>query len=336
MWNFVPHPVEEFPDPEPGYGEVVVALNLKASCLCRSDMSLYYGEPVLGKAGSFIPGHEPCGVVKTVGEGVENLEEGDRVAIYLGIGCGHCQHCRSGYIVFCEQFKCIGFHADGGHADLIKIPAENCLKMPEEMSFVEGAMSTDKVGTLYYAQKRLGVSGSDTVAIFGQGPMGGSGVAVAKALGAEVIAIDPIDQRLQLAKKVGADYIINPNETDPLREIKRITDGLGADIAIDCSGSPKAENSALDCVKKGGAVAFIGESKSTTVNPSDQFIRKQLKVIGSWYFPIWMYDEIARLIVRKKLPLEDLITHRFRIDQAQEAYDTFDKRETGGVIFIWD
>ena len=81
-------------------------------------------------------------------------------------------------------------------------------------------------------------------------------------------------------------------------------------------------------------MAFIGESKATTINPSDQFIRKQLKVSGSWYFPIWMYNEIARFIVSKKLPLEDLVTHHFKIEDAQMAYDIFDKRETGAVIFI--
>jgi propanol-preferring alcohol dehydrogenase len=325
--------VEEFPDPEPGYDEAVVAL--KASCLCRSDMSLYYGDPVLGKTGAFIPGHEPCGVVQTVGQGVTTLKKGDRVAVYLGIGCGHCQYCRKGEIVYCNEFKCIGFHLDGGHADLIRVPAQNCLKIPDKMSYLEGAMSTDKVGTLYYAQKKLGISGSDSVAIIGLGPMGSIGVSVAKALGAKVIAVDLINSRLELAKSNGADYVIDASKVDPVEQIRTITEGLGADFAVDCTGNSKAENDALNCTKKGGSVAFIGESKVTTINPSDQLIRKQLKLIGSWYFPIWMYDEIAKFIMTRNIQLENFVTHRFVIDEAQKAYEMFDNRETVVEAFVW-
>jgi propanol-preferring alcohol dehydrogenase len=327
--------IKEFPDPEPGFREVVI--RMKASAICRSDLHMYHGTSHLDRemTVSVIPGHEACGVVEKVGDGIskDEIEIGDRVAIYLAVGCGLCEYCKRGWTILCQDWICLGFDIDGGHAELVTIPVENCLKMPDEMSFAAGALSTDKFGGLYHCHKTLGTSGRETVAIFGAGPMGQMGIVCAKALGATVIAIDVLESRLQLAKKAGADLTINSKSVDVLSEIKKITAGRGADIAIDCSGNPQAQNDALFCVKKEGKVVFIGESKATTINPSDQFLRKRLTAIGSWYFPLWEYGEITRFIVQKGLQLENYITHTFKLDEAKMAYEQFDKYETGIVVF---
>lgn len=327
--------VDNFPDPKAGFREVVV--RMKASAVCRSDMSLYHGTSVFDRASesNIIPGHEACGVVEELGEGIsdEEIKIGDKVAIYLGIGCGHCMYCQAGWYILCPSWKCLGFDINGGHAELIKVPVQNCMIMPKDLGFIEGALSTDKFGGLYNAQKSLNVSGKDTLTIFGMGPMGQMGVVVAKALGANVIAVDILESRLESAKKAGADYVINSKAKDAVSEIKKLTGGIGADKAIDCSGNPKAQNDALDCVKKMGKAAFIGESKSTQFNPSEQWIRKKLAVIGSWYFPIWEYPEIANLIVSKKLNLDKLVTNVFSLEEAPKVYELFDKYETGIVVF---
>lgn len=328
--------IREFDIPTPSQGEVLI--KMKASAICRSDMSLYYGTSVFGgesKVG-FVPGHEPAGEITQVGEGVTALKPGDRVAVYLALGCGECPHCKSGYKMFCKEFKCIGFDAHGGDADYMVAPAENCMKLPDDMSYVTAAVSTDAVGTLFHAQKRLNISGRDTLVIFGMGPMGGAGVMIAKGLGATVIAVDMLDERLELAKEFGADYTINGQNVDVLEEIARITNGKGADAAIDCSGSPFAENNALDCVRPHGQVAFIGESKETTIKPSEQLIRKQISVIGSWYFPIQEFEEIADFIVKKNLPVEKLVTHTFKLEEADTAFRLFDERKTEKAVFVWE
>lgn len=321
--------------PTPGQGEVLI--QLKASAICRSDMSLYYGTSVFEgtKTGFTVPGHEPAGVITGVGAGVSTFKAGDRVAVHLAVGCGECAHCKSGYTMFCTEFKCIGFDYDGGDADYMVVPAENCMRLPDSMSFVTAAVSTDAVGTLYHAQKRMNISGRDILVIFGLGPMGGAGVMIAKALGATVIAVDMLDERLELAKELGADYTINGKTMNVQEEINRITNGAGADAAIDCSGSPYAENDALDCVRAHGRVAFIGESKETTIKPSQQLIRKQITVMGSWYFPIQEFDEIAEFIVRKNLPVEKLVTHTFKLEEAADAFRMFDERKTEKAVFVW-
>ncbi len=329
--------VTDAPDPRPGTGEALI--QMKVSAICRSDMSLYYGNPIVGGdtagTGQIIPGHEPCGQVVAVGPDVGNVAVGDRVAVYLGIGCGHCRYCLGGYRMLCPTWKCVGFDVNGGDAEYIVVPAINCLPLPAEMSYEAGALSTDLVGTLYHAEKRLNVSGADTVAVFGLGPMGAAGAMVAKARGARVIAVDVLDARLELARSLGMDETVNSKNDDPVTSILALTDGIGADAAIDCSGNPAAQNAALDCASKFGRVAFIGESRETTIRPSDQVIRKLLTLVGAWYFPIHEYDEIARFIVQHKLPLEQLVTHRFPIDQAPDAFRMFDQRETEKAVFVF-
>ena len=280
--------VVERADPVPGSGQVLI--KTRASALCRSDMSLYYGHPVVGgaaaKTGQIIPGHEPAGEVVQVGFGVSAVKPGDRVSVYLAIGCGHCEWCQTGFQMLCPEWKCLGFDIDGGDADYLVVPEANCLKLPDELSYEAGAVMTDMIGTQYHAQKRLAVSGAMTLAVFGIGPMGGSGVLVGKARGARVIAVDVLEERLNMAKALGADDVVNSADQDPVEQIRDLTQGVGVDVAIDCSGNPKAQNAALDSARKTGSVAFVGESSSTTINPSDQLIRKQLQVIGAWYFPL--------------------------------------------------
>jgi threonine dehydrogenase-like Zn-dependent dehydrogenase len=328
--------IKEFDIPTPGMGQVLI--KMKASAICRSDMSLYYGTSVFEgtKLGSIIPGHEPAGEITEVGQGVTTFNPGDRVAVYLALGCGECAHCKSGYKMFCKEFKCVGFDSHGGDADYMVVPAENCMRLPDDMSYITAAVSTDAVGTLFHAQKRLGVSGRDTLVIFGMGPMGGAGVMIAKGLGATVIAVDMLDERLEMAKEFGADYTLNGKNVNVQEEIARITNGRGADAAIDCSGSPFGENDALDCVRPHGRVAFIGESKETTIKPSAQLIRKQISVIGSWYFPIQEFEEITEFIVRKSLPVEKLVTHQFKLEEAETAFRLFDERKTEKAVFVWE
>lgn len=329
--------VEERPIPEPGRGQVLI--QMKASAICRSDMGLYYGEQgVVGsanKAELISPGHEPAGQIVQVGEGVSRFKAGDRVAVYLAVGCGECAHCKSGYKMFCPEWQCIGFDLDGGDADYLVVPEENCMRIPDGMSYITAAVSTDAVGTLYHAQKRLGINGRDTLVMFGLGPMGGAGVMVAKGLGARVIAVDMLDQRLEVAKEIGADYVINAKD-NVLEKINEITNGAGADAAIDCSGSPQAQSAALDCLRPHGRAAFIGEGNELKINPSVQFIRKQITLIGSWYFPIFEYDEITRFIMEKNLPVEKLVSHTFKLEDAATAFRMFDERETEKAVFVWE
>jgi propanol-preferring alcohol dehydrogenase len=321
--------------PTPGPGEVLV--QVKASCICRSDLSLYYGNAVVGgdAAGRCITGHEPAGIIASTGAGVKRFRAGDRVAVYLALGCGVCPACRMGNLFLCPDWRCLGFTADGGNAEYLVVPERNCLRIPDSISDVAAAISTDAFGTLYSACKKLRLNGSSTVGVWGLGPMGSSGVLAAKALGARVVAFDPIAERREFATRLGADLALDPSAPDARDRIAAIAGPLGFDAGIDCSGHPAGQNMALDTTRRLGAVAFIGESRETTIRPSDQLIRKQLTLIGSWYFNIAEYEEIVDVLVSKQIDLERLATHRFPLDEAETAFRLFDERKTEKAVFVF-
>jgi threonine dehydrogenase-like Zn-dependent dehydrogenase len=329
--------VVDKPVPEPGPFDVLV--KTKASAICRSDMSIYYGNPIVGgdeaDTGQFVPGHEAAGVVTAVGSSVTGVVVGDRVAGYLALGCGHCEYCATGYLMLCADWKCFGFDLDGGDAEYFVLPERNVLPLPDSLSFKAGAVMTDMIGSQYHVQKQLGVDGSKTVAIVGLGPMGSAAVLIAKAFGARVIAVDVLDSRLQLATELGADVVINSKNTDAVARIRELTRGRGAEITIDCSGNPAGQNTALDAAAKQGFVAFVGESRATEVRPSDQLLRKLLTVVGGWYFPIGDWPEIVRFVEDKAIPVEKLISHEYDIEDADKAFGAFDRRETEKAVFVW-
>ena len=321
--------------PTPGPGEVLV--EVKASCICRSDLSLYYGNAVVGGegAGKCITGHEPSGVIASTGVGVKRFKAGDRVAVYLGVGCGVCSACRMGNFFLCRDWRCLGFTADGGNAEYLVVPERNCLRIPNSMSYVAAAISTDAFGTLYSACKKLQINGASILGVWGLGPMGSSGVLAAKALGACVVALDPMAERRQFAAELGADLALDPTAPDARERLDAFTRGAGLHAAIDCSGNSAGQNMALDSTRPLGRVAFVGESRETTIRPSDQLIRKELTLIGSWYFNVSEYEEIVDVLTRGNIDLERLATHRFHIDDAETAFRLFDERQTEKAVFVF-
>lgn len=327
----------ERPVPTPGPGEVLV--RTRASAICASDLSLYRGSALVGGEGAgngdIVPGHEPAGDVVAVGAGVVGVAEGDRVAIHLSLGCMRCEYCLSGFIHQCAQWRCLGFDLDGGDADYVLAPAVNCLQLPDELSYEAGALIVDNFGTQYHTQKRLGVSGEDTVAIIGIGPMGAAGVLVGKARGARVIAVDVLEHRRQLAHRLGADATVDASADGALRQICELTAGHGVAVAIDCSGKAGGQTLALDAAAKLGRVAFVGESSELKINPSEQLLRKELNVIGSWVWPISEFQEIVRFILDHRIPIESTVSDRCDIAEAPSAFDRVERRLAEKIMFVW-
>ena len=326
------------PVPSPGPHDVLV--QTRASAICRSDMSIYYGNPVLGEQRRGdelrVPGHEAAGVVVAVGSQVRAIAVGDRVASYLAVGDHSTALGAQGYLMLTPGWECFGFDIDGGDADYFRLPEANCLPLPDELSYEAGAVATDMIGTQYFTQKRLGVSAGSTVAVIGMGPMGSAAVLVARAHQARVIAVDVLPSRLDSAAALGATDTVNSAETDFPAAIADLTGGRGADFVIECSGNPAAQTKALDAAAQLGRIAYVGESPSTTISPSAQMIHKQLTLIGGWYFPRTAWEEIADFIVRHQLDVEALISHRFPLADAEFAFRAFDRRETEKVVFTWD
>jgi threonine dehydrogenase-like Zn-dependent dehydrogenase len=318
----------DYPEPTPEGEEVVV--RLEAAAICGSDLHGLYQSPGEKR---WIPGHEGAGVVVAVDK-PRFVKEGDRVCITAVYPCGVCDLCRAGYTIYCRNARGVyGFSLDGVHAQHVRICERSLLPLPEFMTFEQGCLVLDPVGTPYHANKRMGTNATHTVGVFGLGPMGLGAVLISAHLGARVIAVDPIAFRRELARKLGAAEAIDPAEGDVAAQIRERTKGYGLDRALECSGKPEPLHTALDLVRHFGHVSIVGENPTATIRPSDHFNRKEILLSGSTCFPLGEFEEIVRMF-RAGLRAQDMITHRFTVDEAAEAYRTFAAGNTGKVVFV--
>jgi threonine dehydrogenase-like Zn-dependent dehydrogenase len=331
----------EFPDPAPGPHDVIV--EIKASGMCGSDLKFYRasGETSslgLGTvSGPVIAGHEPCGVVAAVGSalGERTARVGSRVMVHHYSGCGTCPHCRTGWSQMCVNGSIVyGVTGHGSHAPYMKVPAHTLVPLPDELSFATGAAISCGTGTAYRALRRMNLTGGDTIAIVGQGPVGLSATQLAAAMGARVIALDVGAERLRRAKEFGADAVIDPNDDDPVAAIKTQTHGSGADMALDTSGAPEGRLTAVRGTRAWGVVCFVGEGGGVTLDVSPDMLRKQLTIMGSWTFSTVVQAECARFVVDRGIDVEHLFTHRWQLAQADEAYRLFDRQSAGKGVFL--
>jgi threonine dehydrogenase-like Zn-dependent dehydrogenase len=277
-------------------------------------------------------------VVAAVGPEVSDRQArpGMRVMQHHYRGCGVCEHCATGWMQLCVEgvAEVYGATGHGAHARYMKCPARTLVPLPDELSFEAGAAISCGTGTAWAALHRLGLQGDHTIAIFGQGPVGLSATQLATALGARVIALDVSDERLARAKELGADVLINPKTTpEVVPAIRELTHGRGAHLCLEASSSPQARAHAVRAVRTWGKVCYVGEGDTVTLEVSPDLLRRQVTLIGSWTFSTVGQAECARFIADRGIDVDRLFTHRWRLDQAAEAYRLFDQQTAGkGVI----
>lgn len=329
--------LREVPIPQPAAGQVLV--RMRASAICGSDLRAIYRPTDQGDGPEayrdVIAGHEPAGHVEAVGPGVQSVHPGDRVAVYHIAGCGMCDDCRGGWMVSCTspQRAAYGWQRDGGHAPYLLAEERTLVPLPSELSYVEGALAACGLGTAYAALQRLGVSDRDRVLVTGLGPVGIGAALLAKALGAETIGFDPTQARRELAQRLG---ITVASTGDDLRSaLSAMTRGRGFDAAIDCSGSADARLLCLSSARPGGRVAFVGEGGNVTLDVSTLVIHPQLTIIGSWVCSIGQMSELLERMDGWRLGAEEMVTHRFDLSRAAEAYELADRGQVGKVTFVW-
>ncbi len=334
-----------FDDPSPGAGEVV--LEMKASGMCGSDLKYYRapkdggGAAALGLgtlSGPVIAGHEPCGVVAEVGAGVPEAvaRRGARVMVHHYKGCGVCKHCLVGWTQLCAQSGMIVYGATGhgGHAPYMKVPASTLVPLPDSLSYETGAAISCGTGTAFGALQRMNLTGRDTIAIFGQGPVGLSATQLAAAMGARVIALDISAERLARAREFGADAVVAPSSADVVAAIKDLTHGEGASLTMDTTGAAEARAQAVRATRTWGTACFVGEGGNVTLDVSPDMLRRQITIVASWTFSTVGQAECARFVADRRIDVDHLFTHRWKLDQASEAYRLFDSQNTGKGVFL--
>ncbi len=328
--------VRDFPDPEPGSGQVVI--QMKIGGLCGSDLHKYHSsrEWAAGREG-MISGHEPTGVVVEVGKNVKNVKVGARVCVYHRVGCGYCVECVSGTPAHCPTGGAFGRTQDGSHADLMLTESRYCLPLPESLSFEVGTQLACTAGTAFAgASKILGHAG-DTYVVFGLGPVGMTALLVGQGMGYQTIGIDVQAYRVALAERIGNGRVIDASKDDPVEVIQDLTNGRGATGVVECSGNSKARTQAAQVAGRKGTVVYVGGGGAANLMVSmGDLIGKDVTIRGNSVYPVSAYYEAVEFLQKTSVPLDDMVTHRYRIEDAVEAFNTFDSSQTGKVVFEWD
>jgi threonine dehydrogenase-like Zn-dependent dehydrogenase len=332
--------IKNYPIPEPGPGQVVV--RMKASSICGSDIRAIYREH-LGKGPEgyqgVISGHEPCGQIAKVGPGCKQFQVGDRVVIYHISGCGVCDECRHGYMISCRDGSraAYGWQRNGGHAPYLQAEENNCIRLPDSLSYIDGAFCACGFGTAYEALRRMRVSGQDRLLVTGLGPVGLAAAMLGRALGVStVIGTDLSENRLALASDLGLVDVAIKAGADALEEILRRTGGKGCEASIDCSGAAPARLLALQGTRDWGRCAYVGEGGTVTFEVSKCLIHKQVTLFGSWVTSLRHLEELIERLDRWGIHPDRICTHRLPLAEAGKAYELAAGGQTGKVCIVFD
>jgi len=325
--------------PKPVIDEHEVLIRVKAAGICGSDLHIFSGHWTSGgSTGSLVLGHELSGIVEDLGERVEGIKTGSAVTIEPNIVCGECFYCRTGERNhLCENRKVVGWSPGygGGFAEYCKAPARNVYPIPEGLG-LEAAALAEPVGCAIRGIDNSGLRSGENVVVIGAGPMGLILVQLLHAQGAsKIIVADILDQRLQRAEKFGATLTVN-TRTQKLKDaVNSQTSGRGADLVIDAVGDPRIVEEAIRLARRGGRVNIFGlspEDAEARIRPYEIYW-KELQITSAFTCPFTI-QRAMDLLTSGVLNWTELISHRFKLDEIGEAFDTAMKDPSRVKVFI--
>lgn len=319
-----------------------VKVRVRVAGICGTDLR-HWRKPEESLCGK-ITGHELAGEVVAVGESVTNVKPGDRVVVETVMGGGACPYCNVKRYNICEHLYDVRmkfvYHAYG---EYLVGPSHKMYLLPDHVSFEEATL-VDTLSVCLHAQHLSGLTINDRVAIIGAGPIGLGQLMLAKASGADVMITDIVDSALDLAKELGADIVVNPHRDDPAKIAQEWTDGRGADIVFECAGGPSMPQTlpqATRMVRRGGKVVIVGGFDEGEVSIPLEWQRIQMSEIQLIPSASFSYrdiyteqGEVVELIAKGKLPVGKLITHKFKLEEINEAFDVANEKERTGAVFV--
>jgi threonine 3-dehydrogenase len=317
--------LERRPIPRPGQDEVVVKVH---SCaLCGTDRGAYL------RGSQVTPGHEVSGTIEAAGERLDGLAPGMRGVMYLVDFCGRCFACRSGATNMCSQKRHMyGFTAPGGYADYVVVRSRCFLPVDDAVPLDVATALLDLLGTTHHAFERAAHPSPATVGVLGCGPIGLGAIAVARARGIdEIYAVDVSDYRLRLAETLGARPVDGAAEDAVASVLARQPDGC--DIVIEAAGVNTTQRQAIAITAPGGRAVLVAHNRqSTEIWTLDDLIVRERSLVGSEYFPIGEFGDVQSLITTNKVDPAPLLTHRFSLEEIDDAFECFFSGESGKVL----
>ena len=333
--------VEEVPVPTPGSEEVLI--RVRACAICGTDPKVVgEGWPYPLRFGEFIPGHEYSGEIVALGSNTGLWKVGDRVAIEAHKGCGKCKNCMRGRYTICLNYgkpetghRHYGFSTNGGYAEYVVNHVNVLYKMPDNISYEDGALVTTGGCAMFAIENVGGFMAGESVAVFGPGPMGLMTVQIVRALGASrVFLTGTRSERLEVGKKCGADVVIDITKEDPVEVIMRETGGAGVDLVVEASGSPVAAAQTIDVCARGARISFIGDPVEPALMNIKKFVLDDLRAAGVRGEGMANCSRVMELFRIGKLFGEGIITHRYPLTDLIEAMDLYVTRKDGAIKVI--
>jgi len=308
--------------PEPGPGQVSIKVGYCG--VCNSDIPRFFGKGPYSFP--LVCGHEFAGVVESVGSGVTKFAAGDRVAVFPLLWCGNCGACEHGLYAQCVNYNYLGSRTNGAFADYVVAPEKNLLRVSDNLSIEEAAMIEPAAVALHSLRRAGGVSVGEAVAIFGAGPIGLMVAQWSRAMGAsKVILVDMVTEKLELAKRIGVDQVIDLRNADPVASVEHLTGGLGADVCVDAAGVPQATVQTMRSARHGGRIVLLGNPTGDVTLPAElisRLMRRETRIVGTWnsdYAAFGEDDDWHRSLSAMDsgtIDVKPLITHRVPLKDA--------------------
>jgi threonine 3-dehydrogenase len=330
----------EIPVPSPGPGEILI--RVEAASICGTDLHIYQWDSWAAGRIQSTPltfGHEAAGTVVATGPEVHHIATGTFVSAEGHLFCGFCRLCRSGRAHICENLRIVGVDTDGVFAEYMVLPERNAWRVdpriPPDVASIHDPFG-NAVHTCY-ADGGAADLATATVAVVGCGPIGLFAVGIARAGGARlVIAVEPNEYRRELAKRMGADLIVDPSAEDPVEAVVAATDGHGAEVVLEMSGVPEAIDQGTKMLAQGGRMSLLGlPSEPVSLDLTDQIIFKEARlfgITGREIFRTW--QQTTALLATGMVDVAPVITHRFGLARFQEAFEVAASGRSGKVILL--
>jgi len=329
------------PVPEVAPGEVLC--KIKAIAICGTDPEIVNGthSNKWPPRFPFILGHEWTGEVVETGAGVTEFKVGDRVAGEAHKGCGYCENCVKGDYTLCLNYgktetghRHYGFTVNGANCEYNSFAVKAIKKIPDSLSFAHASL-VDTAGVALHGIKLVGITPGGTVVIYGPGPIGLCALQIAKGMGATRVIMVGRRHRLQVAKEIGADYIIDFEKEDPVKRIMEITDNMGADEVLECSGAAVTVGQSISSVRKGGSISLIGfyHDADVVIPSATKIVLDEIGIKGARANPN-VSAEVIRMFEKGIIKGDKVVTHRFPLAKYAEAFDTFINRKDGAIKVV--
>lgn len=320
--------LREVPDPRPVRDWAVVKVHVTP--MCTEYKTFLDGGPAENL------GHEAVGEVVEVAQSCR-VEVGDRVVVQPLYGCGRCELCISGDYIHCEQghdSAALTGSPEGRatYAQYLLKPSWLLSPIPDEVPYERAALALCALGPTFYAMHLMNVGAFDTVLVTGAGPVGLGGIANARFRGARVIAVESVPFRLERARELGAEAVLDPRDEDLVERIRDMTGGRGVDAAVNTAGVPAAHRVCIDATRRKGHVAFVGEcGDETPLRISPDMIRKGLTLHGPWHYNLSLYPQIMK-VIRGSPVIDKLVSHVMPMSAAQEAFEVSASKECAKIL----